>query len=102
MQEEGRSHFYRVDESNVAPATATQVGLLGYTGATRISVGANFMATPYVTFGEMVNRLPGQSGGQMSISYPVSQNVDPHGLSGSGAWTQIEKADGIIWTRESH
>jgi hypothetical protein len=56
------------------------------------------MATPYVTFGEMVNRLPGQSGGQMSISYPVSQNVDPHGLSGSGAWTQIEKADGIIWT----
>ena len=98
MQEEGRSHFYHVDESNVTPATATQVGLLGYTGATRISVGANFMATPYVTFGEMVNRLPGQSGGQMPISYPVPQNVDPHGLSGSGVWTQVEKADGIIWT----
>jgi hypothetical protein len=98
MQEEGRSHFYQVDESNVAPATVTQVGLLGYAGVTRMSIGANFMATPYVTFGDMMNRPPGQYGAQMSITYPVPQNVDPHGLSGSGAWTQIEKVDGIIWT----
>jgi hypothetical protein len=56
------------------------------------------MATPYVTFGGMVNLLPRQSEPQMSITYLLPQNVDPHGLSGSGAWTQTEKAEGIVWT----
>jgi len=97
VQEQGRSHFYQLDESHVTPATAKQVGLLGYTGATRLPVGANFMATPYFTFGEMVNLLPPESKPQMSITYPLLQNVDPHGLSGSGAWVQTEKSEGIVW-----
>jgi hypothetical protein len=98
MQEEGRSHFYHLDESHVTPLATKQVGLLGYSGATRLPLGANFMATPYVTFGEIVELLPREPKPQMFISYPVRQNVDPHGLSGSGAWIQTEKAEGRVWT----
>jgi hypothetical protein len=58
MQAEGQSHFHRIEESRVAPSSAIQVGLLSYAGATRVPVGPNFMATPYVTSGGMVNLLP--------------------------------------------
>jgi len=98
VHEEGRSHFYHLDESCSAPATAKQVGLLGYAGATRVSVGTNFMATPYVTFGEMASLLPRESKARISINYVVPQNVDPHGLSGSGAWIQTEETGGTFWT----
>jgi len=98
MHEEGRSHFYHLDESFATPETATQVGLLGYAGATRLSVGTNFMATPYVTFGEMANLLSPESKTHMSITYAVPRNVDPHGLSGSGAWIQTERTEGVVWT----
>jgi hypothetical protein len=56
------------------------------------------MATPYVTFGEIGDRPPGVPKSQLSIAYPVPQNVDPHGLSGSGAWIQTEKTKGLLWT----
>ena len=54
-QELGQRHFYPLNESSVSPElepSRTQVGVLGYPGATRVAIGDNFMATPYLTFGE--------------------------------------------------
>jgi len=98
MQEEGRHHFYHVDKSQVTLPAVKQIGLLGYAGATQLPVGSNFMATPYVTFGEIGDRPPGVPKSQLSITYPMPQNLDPHGLSGSGAWIQTEKTKGLLWT----
>jgi hypothetical protein len=80
-QEQGQRHFYRLDDAHVTPPLAEEVGILGYPGATRLSVGQNFMATPYPSFGEMVGVPAGSDpNSRIAIRYPTSHSLDPHGL----------------------
>jgi len=83
----GEDHFYVLDDSHVTPSKTTQVGFLGYPAATSLPVGMNFMATPYLSFGQTGDAPPGFDHElQISVSYPTDRSVDPHGLSGSGLW----------------
>jgi hypothetical protein len=95
--DETKRHFYELDEARVTPTSAKQVGFLGYTKATALSVGDNFVATLYLSFGEKSD-VPStyDPKSRMSVSYPLAESVDPHGLSGSGLW--VSPNPGIIWS----
>jgi hypothetical protein len=98
-QEQGQRHFYRLDEAHVTPPVAEQVGILGYPGATRLPLGQNFMVTPYVSFGVRVEVPTGSNpNSRISIRYPTSHSVDPHGLSGCGLWVAQENSAQELWT----
>jgi hypothetical protein len=98
-QEQGQRHFYRLDDFHVTPPVAEQVGILGYPGATRLSVGQNFMATPYPSFGEMVGVPAGSDpNSRIAIRYPTSHSVDAHGLSGCGLWVAQKDSADELWT----
>jgi hypothetical protein len=99
VQETGQNHFYRLDENHATPVAAEQVGVLGYPGETRLPVGANYMATPYLAFGELgqaPSELFDDKESRVSISYPTTLTVDPHGLSGSGLWIPTDMG-GVVW-----
>jgi hypothetical protein len=94
-----KRHFYHLDDSHITPPVAEQVGILGYPGATRLTVDQNFMATPYVSFGEMVGIPVGSDpNSRISIRYPTSHSVDPHGLSGCGLWVAEKNSADQVWT----
>jgi hypothetical protein len=97
-EEQARRHFYLLDTSHTSPQVAKQIGFMGYPEATRLPAGANFMATPYSSFGEMV-AVPNDCSpdSQMAVSYRTSGSVDPHGLSGGGLWMPTSPA-GALWT----
>ena len=97
-QEMGRNHFYRLDEHDVAPSKAEQIGVLGYPGEARISIGANYMATLFLAFGEAGHPASSEftdSDSRISISYPTHLTVDPPGLSGSGLWLPTSYGEGF-------
>jgi hypothetical protein len=99
LEETGRSHFYQLDESFARGPAGKQVGLLGYVGATRVPVGENFMATPYLSFGDLGGVPPGGDAESMvSVRYATNQHVNPAGLSGSGMWA-VPKPQ-IVWRPE--
>ncbi len=82
----GEHHFYELDATHTTPLTPTQVGFLGYPGATAIPIGQNFMAAVYYDFG-LIGSAPAKydQRSQVCVSYPAD-TMDPHGLSGSGLW----------------
>jgi hypothetical protein len=97
-QETGRNHFYRLDEHHVAPSEAEQIGVLGYPADARIPVGANYMATLYLAFGQMGHPASSEfadSDSRISINYPTQLTVDPPGLSGSGLWLPTSGNEGL-------
>jgi hypothetical protein len=100
-QELGQRHFYPLSESSVSlelePSHA-QVGVLGYPGVTRIAIGDNFIATPYLTFGE-VAPLPSGYNPQshVSIRYQAAHTVSPRGLSGGGFWVADTDSRDMLW-----
>lgn len=96
--ETGQNHFYRLDENQATPVVAEQVGVLGYPGATRLPVGTNYMATPYLAFGKLCQSpsVFDSKESRVSISYPTNLTVDPHGLSGSGLWIPTDY-EGVVW-----
>lgn len=100
--EVGQRHFYPLNEASVSPEmkpSRTQVGVLGYPGATRVAIGEHFMATPYVTFGEAAPLPSGYNPpSHVSIRYPAAHTVSPHGLSGSGFWVAEADAREKLWT----
>jgi len=98
-QETGQNHFYYLNEKQATPSVAEHVGVLGYPSATRLPVGANYMATPYLAFGELGHAPSGfdNAESRISISYPTAITVDSPGLSGSGLWIPIDSG-GVIWT----
>ncbi len=97
--EQAKQHFYLLDDSHTTPQTAKQIGFVGYPGETRQPVGSNFMATPYSSFGEMVAVPAGfDPTSYISINYPTSQSVDPHGLSGCGLWIPEKSSEEKLWT----
>lgn len=98
VQETGKSHFYHLDENQTTPVAAEQVGVLGYPAATTLPVGANYMATPYLTFGELSHAPSGfdNNESRISISYPTNLTVDSPGLSGSGLWIPAD-IGGVVW-----
>jgi hypothetical protein len=99
VHEEGQRHFYHLNDSHAAPHAAKQVGILGYPGATRLPMGQNFMATPYVNFGEMKDVPAGYDpNSRIAISYPTAHSVDPHGLSGCGLWMTEQGSAEELWT----
>jgi len=99
VYEQGQRHFYPLNTSHVTPSVAKQVGILGYPGATRLPVGQNFMATPYVSFGEIIDVPSGYDpNSRIAIRYPTAQSVDPHGLSGCGLWVTEQKSAEELWT----
>jgi hypothetical protein len=72
---------------------------MGYPAATSMQVGDGFMATPYVSFGSLSSlTLEGNLEFQMAISYPTTNSVDPHGLSGCGLWAANQISTGALWT----
>ncbi len=98
--EQARRHFYILDESQTTPPPVTQIGFLGYPKATRLTMGLNFVATPYSSCGPMMAVPPGNDpDSQIAISYPSSASVDPHGVSGSGLWLPTCATVGL-WTPE--
>ncbi|MGH9447715.1 MAG: hypothetical protein ACRD3O_18630 [Terriglobia bacterium] len=99
VHEQGQLHFYHLNDSHLTPPVAKQVGILGYPGATRLPVGQNFMATPYVSFGEMVDVPSGRDpNSRLAIRYPTAHSIDPHGLSGCGLWVTAQRPAGELWT----
>ena len=96
-EETGRNHFYQLDETCASGSARKQVGFLGYVGATRVPVGENFMATPYLSFGDL-SEVPSGCDAQsmVSVRYPTIQHVNPAGLSGSGLWAAPKPQ--IVWT----
>jgi len=89
LEEQGRGHFFPLDEHDAMPSQAKQVGVLGYPGEARVPVGDNFMATVFLAFGELGRADPTEfpdHTSRISISYPSALTLDPHGLSGSGLW----------------
>jgi hypothetical protein len=98
----GQSHFYPLEELHFTQEVAAQqIGLLGYPGATALSVGDNFMATPYVSFGTQITAVSEvNSASQIAISYPANRSVDAHGLSGSGLWKTKGCSTGQLWAPE--
>jgi hypothetical protein len=98
--ERGQSHFYQLDELHFTQEAGDQIGILGYPGATTLSVGDNFMATPYVTFGTMITANEVNPDSQIRISYPTTGSVNPHGLSGCGLWTTKSGSTGQLWVPE--
>jgi hypothetical protein len=99
VEERGRSHFYQIDSAGAEGSVGKQVGLLGYAGAARVSVGENFMATPYVSFGDLVD-VPsgGDAESMVLVRYSTDQHINPAGLSGSGIWA-VPKPQ-IVWRPE--
>ena len=97
----GQRHFYALNESSVSAeleSSRTQVGVLGYPGATRVAIGDNFMATPYLTFGEAASLPPGYNAqSHVSIRYSSAHTVSPHGLSGGGFWVADADARNQLW-----
>jgi hypothetical protein len=86
-EEVGKYHFYDLDRAHATPSTPTQAGFLGYPGASAIPVGQNFMSTVYYDFGQIGDVPPiYDQQSQVSVNYPPKDQVDPHGLSGSGMW----------------
>jgi hypothetical protein len=62
-------------------------------------MGQNFMSTSYVSFGDMAGLPDGYDPeSQISIRYPSSQSVDPHGLSGCGLWVMEVNSATELWT----
>jgi hypothetical protein len=98
----GQSHFYHLDELHFTQEVAAQqIGFLGYPGATSLSVGDNFMATPYVSFGAMMTTASEVNpDSQVAISYPTNRSVDAHGLSGCGLWMTKGCSTGQLWAPE--
>jgi hypothetical protein len=83
----GKHHFYELDSTHTTPLTPTQIGFLGYPGATAIPIERNFMAAVYYDFGLIGDAPPKyDQQSQVSVSYPTDNSIDPHGLSGSGLW----------------
>ena len=99
VQETGQNHFYHLDENQTTPVVAEQVGVLGYPRATRLPVGANCMAAPYLAFGELRHAPSGfdNKESRISISYPTTLTADSHGLSGSGLWIPSHSG-GVVWS----
>jgi len=101
LQEQGRSHFYPLDEHHAVPSRAKQVGVLGYPGQAKVHVGANFMATVFLGFGELGHPDPAvyaDHNSQISVSYPSALTPDPHGLSGSGVWLPTDNGSQALWS----
>jgi hypothetical protein len=99
-QEMGRNHFYPLDEHHVTPHVTKQIGVLGYPREARVPVGANFMATLFVAFGEMGHPAPSDftdSESRISISYPTDLALAPGGLSGSGLWLPSHAEASALW-----
>ena len=100
-QELGQRHFYPLSESSVSlelEPSHTQVGVLGYPGVTRVAIGDNFMATPYLTFGEAAPLPSGyNSQSHVSIRYPAAHTVSPRGLSGGGFWVADADSRDKLW-----
>jgi len=97
-EEQGQRHFYHLDDSHTSLPAFRQVGVLGYPGATRITVGSNFMATPYTSFGELAPLPIGfNPHSHIAINYPSSQTIDPHGLSGCGLWITEKGSEEKLW-----
>jgi hypothetical protein len=95
--EEGQRHFFHLNNSHLTPPVAKQVGILGYPGATRVPVGENFMATPYVSFGEMIDVPAGYDpNSRIAIRYPTAHSVDPlpHGPQRRSARTEWMRSVG--------
>lgn len=81
------AHFYELDELHTSPVDAKQIGFLGYPGDARMPIGRNFMATPYLDFGEQVDQAEGLDEKlQLAVRYPPNNPIQPPGLSGSGLW----------------
>jgi len=100
MEEQGRRHFYNLDDGhNTFNLARKQIGFLGYPSAARQQVGSNFMATPYGSFGDLVDAAQGvDSDSQVAVSYPASNSVNAHGLSGCGLWMPEEAPEAKLWT----
>ena len=94
-QEQGRRHFYDLNDDELDTPISNRGGVLGYPGVMRIPVGENFMATPYVSFGEF-SGLAGDKAERISMSYPKGETVPPEGLSGSGFWS-LREGNNIVW-----
>lgn len=101
VHETASKHFYRLDELNKTPSSEKQVGFLGYPEDTRRAVGTAFMATPYPSFGEMVNQLSDDWNRDIQLGvryfFPSAHSVDPHGLSGSGLWVSQLDPEARLW-----
>jgi hypothetical protein len=81
------ANFYELTESHASPVGAKQVGFLGYPKDTRIAIEKNFMATPYLEFGEQVDAADEiDQKTQLAVGYPHDNSIKPNGLSGSGLW----------------
>jgi hypothetical protein len=99
VHEKGQRHFYHLNPSCSTPIGAKQFGFLGYPGSTSLAIDKNFMATPYVSFGTQAVMPAGYDPRtRISITYPASASVDPHGLSGGGLWLPIDGPDTVLWT----
>jgi len=100
-QELGQRHFYPLNEASISPElepSRAQVGVLGYPGATRVAIGDNFMATPYLTFGKVAPLPSGYNPpSHVSIQYPADHTVPPHGLSGGGFWVADADSSDKLW-----
>jgi hypothetical protein len=97
-EEQLTRHFYLLDDSHTTPQSAKQIGFVGYPAKTKLSVGLNFMASPYSSFGEMVDlQEDWNPDSEVAVSYLTSNSVDPPGLSGSGLWLPKSSAGGL-WT----
>jgi hypothetical protein len=100
IHETASKHFYRLDDLQQTPSSDKQVGFLGYPEDTRRAVGTAFMATPYPSFGEMVNQLLDWNCDiQLGVRYlfPSEHSIDPHGLSGSGLWISQLDPRAKVW-----
>lgn len=87
QSEDASANFYELNEIHSSPVGAKQIGFLGYPKDTRIAIGKNFMATPYLEFGEQVDAADGiDQKTQLAVRYPPDDSIKPNGLSGSGLW----------------
>lgn len=95
---EATTSFYELHESHTSPAGAKQVGFMGYPKDTRIAIGRNFIATPYLEFGEQIDAAEGlDQKSQLAVRYPPNNTIEPPGLSGSGFWV-FPPPTKKIWT----
>jgi hypothetical protein len=95
----GEAHFYKLDESHVSPNLGCEVLFLGYPGVRAKKIGDNYVAMLYYDCGETCAGVPDEDydpGVHLLVGHPSAEDVDPHGLSGSGIW--CSRSTGPVWS----